>query len=152
MLRVDQDQVSPLQSFVEVASDFQDLVSIATGRTAEFRSVVLHHPELPQLSLAGIPMGDARLALVYNAQWTNHDDYDAEGSKAREPMSAFRMYSTFDDIGADGVGRWPETAARFRTELSRAMATRYARGAGLEDRIMNRVRGAGVVRQAPPRH
>lgn len=137
VLRVDQDQVAPLQSFVEVASDFQDLVSIATGRTAEFRSVVLHHPELPQLSLAGTPMGEARQELIYHAQWTSRVDYDAEGSNARDPMSAFRMYFTFDHIGADGVRRWLDTAARFHTELGRAMATRYARGAYLEDRILN---------------
>jgi hypothetical protein len=137
VLAIDQDQVAPVQTFVEVASDFQDLVSIATGRTAEFRSVVLHHPELPQLSLAGAPMGKARQELIYHAQWTNRVDYDAKGPKSREPMSGLRMYFTLDHIGSDGVGRWLDTAARFRTELGRAMATRYARGAYLEDRIMN---------------
>jgi len=136
ILRIDYDQVAPLQGFVEVASDFQDLVTIATERTAEFRSVVLHHPELPQLSLAGTPLGKARKELKFHAQWTNRVDYDAEGSKSREPLHGFQMFFTLEQIGADGVGRWLDTAAQFRTELGRAMATRYSRGY-LEDRIMN---------------
>jgi hypothetical protein len=47
------------------------------------------------------------------------------------------MNFSFGQIGVEGVGRWLDTAARFRTELGRAMATRYSRGSYLEDRIMN---------------
>lgn len=136
VLRLKQDEVAPLQSFVEVASDLQDLVSIATGRTAEFRRLVLHHPELPARSLAGTPIGKARKDLPYHAQWSNRVDYDIEGDAAAKSLSVFAMYFSFAHLGADGVGRWLDTAARFRTELGRAMATRYGRGY-LEDRIMN---------------
>lgn len=137
VLAIDQEQMAPLQTFVEVASDFQDLVSIATGRTSEFTGVVLHHPDLPKRSLAGTPIGKAREDLNYHAQWSNRVDYVAEGVSAREPLSVFRMNFSFGQIGVEGVGRWLDTAARFRTELGRAMATRYSRGAYLEDRIMN---------------
>jgi hypothetical protein len=37
----------------------------------------------------------------------------------------------------DGVGRWLDVAERYRTELSRVMATRYSATMFLEDRIMN---------------
>lgn len=135
-LRIDREGVAPLQWFVDVASDVQDLVSIATGRTAEFRSVVVQHPDLPQLSVGGTPMGTRRKVLRYHAQWTNRADFDAEGMGSREPMDGKRMYFTLDHLGLDGVGRWLGTAADFRTELGRAMATRYGRGY-LEDGIMN---------------
>jgi hypothetical protein len=135
-LRIDRDEVAPLQSFVEVASDLQDLVSIATGRTAEFRSVVVQHPDVPQLSVGGTQIGKRRKVLTYHSQWTNRADFDAEGKDAREPMDARRMYFNLDHLGLDGVGRWLDTAAGFRTELGRAMSTRYGRGY-LEDHIMN---------------
>ena len=114
-------------------------MSIATGRTAEFHNVTVQHPELPQRSLAGTPIGTARADLTYHAQWSNRVDYkaEAEGTGSDKPMSSAQMYFTFDHLGADGVSRWLDTAARFRTELGRAMATRYGRGTYLEDRIMN---------------
>src|SRR5690606_23298314 len=104
-------------------SNLQDLISIATGRTAEFRRVVLHHPDLPERSLAGNPLGSLRQPLNYHAQWSNRVDHDSEGPKSRALLSPFEMYFTFEHIGAVGVGRWLDTATEFRTELGRAMAT-----------------------------
>lgn len=136
VLRLTQDDLAILPTFIAVASDFQDLVSVATGRTAEFRSLVLHHPELPRRSSAGEPMGNAREDLIYHCQWANRVNYEADGPKALVPMHRSEMYFTFNHVGVEATGRWLDVAADYRTELGRAMATRYSSGY-LEDRIMN---------------
>lgn len=130
-LRLHTSMTEPLDTFLDIASDFQDLVSIAVGYTAQFETVVLHHPELPALSLAGTPFGDVRHDVTYYVRWSNR-------SASREPIKNHDMYFTFDDLGGiDGVGRWLAVAADYRTELGRVMATRYREGMILEDRIMN---------------
>lgn len=100
-LRLHTSMTEPLDTFLDIASDFQDLVSIAVGYTAQFETVVLHHPELPALSLAGTPFGDMRHDVTYYVRWSNR-------SASREPIKDHDMYFTFDDLGGiDGVGRWP---------------------------------------------
>jgi hypothetical protein len=131
VLRVHATAPQPVQTALDVASNFQDLVSIAVGHTAQFDKVVMHHPDLPALSLEGTPLGHARHDVTYHARWSNR-------SAPREPVEPHAMYFTFDDLGGiDGVGRWLNVATEFRTELRRVMATRYREGMTLEDRIMN---------------
>lgn len=121
----------PLTLFMDTASDIQDLVSIAVGQTADFEDVRLQHPSLPKLSMAGNPLGNWREDITYYARWSNR-------SASSDPVKRHDMYFTLDDFGGvDGVGRWLNVAERYRTELSRAMATRYSASMFLEDRIMN---------------
>jgi hypothetical protein len=130
VLRLQTDEPKPLDVTLDVASNFQHLVSIAVGKTAQFEKVVLHHPALPALSLAG-PMGTMRHDINYYVRWSNR-------SAPCEPVKDHDMYFTFDDVGGiESVGRWLGVAADYRTELSRVMATRYREGMLLEDRIMN---------------
>jgi ApeA N-terminal domain 1 len=130
-LRLHKSEIEPLNTFLDIASDFQDLLSIAVGHTAQFEKVVMHHPELPALSHAGTPLGNMRQDITYYAPWSNR-------SAPREPVKKHDMYFTFDDLGGiDGVRRWLTVAADYRTELGRVMATRYREGMVLEDRIMN---------------
>jgi ApeA N-terminal domain 1 len=130
-LRLHKSEIEPLDTFLDIASDFQDLLSIAVGQTAQFEKVVMHHPELPALSFAGTPLGNMRHDITYYAQWSNR-------SAPREPVKDHDMYFTFDDLGGvDGVRRWLAVAADYRSELGRVMATRYREGMVLEDRIMN---------------
>lgn len=136
VLCINQVQSAPLQTLVDVASDFQDLVTIAVERTAEFRGVVLHHPDVPESSLGGHRVRGTTRELNYYTRWANRVDYGAEGATPRNPVTRHEMFFTFEQVGVEGVGRWLDTAARFRTELRRAMTTRYSRGY-LEDRIMN---------------
>lgn len=136
VLCIDYGRLCPLQTLVDVASDFQDLVTIATERTAEFRSVALQHPDLMEYSLDGRPLSGVYKSLTYYSRWANRVDYVAEGVGSRKPKSGYEMCFTFEHLGAEGVGRWLDVAARFRTELRRAMTTRYSRGY-LEDKIMN---------------
>ncbi len=121
----------PLDVPLKVAHDFQHLVSIAVGHTSQFEKVVLHHPDLPALSLAGTPLGAMRHNVTYYVRWSNR-------TAPRDPAKTDDMYFTFDDLGGiDGVGRWLAVAADYRTELNRVMATRYSGAMVLEDRIMN---------------
>lgn len=121
----------PLSTFLDTASDFQDLVSVAVGKTAQFEKVVLQHPEVPALSVGGTPIGDLRHDITYYIRWSNR-------SAPCEPVKRHDMYFTLDDLGGiDGVSRWLAVAADYRTELGRVMATHYREGMFLEDRIMN---------------
>lgn len=125
------DEPRPLAPFMDTASDIQDLVSIAVGKTANFDIVRLQHPSLPKRSLAGSPMGNLRQDITYHAQWSNR-------SAPCDPVKRHDMYFVLDDLGGmDGVARWLDVAERYRTELSRVMATRYSDSMFLEDRIMN---------------
>jgi hypothetical protein len=110
-LRVHYPSVQALDRFVEVVSDVQDLVSIASGVTSDIDHFALEHPDLPLTTLSGKPVGKSR---------------------------AHRMYFKLDDFGGvDGLGRWLTVAQEYRTELGRVMATRYSPDMYLEDRIMN---------------
>jgi len=115
----------------EVASNVQDLVTIALGKPANFDGFRLEHPELPLRSFTGSVLGDYREQIRYYARWSN-------GSEDIEPVSRDKMYFRFEDIGGtQGLERWLQVAADYRSELSRAMATRYNKAMYVEDRIMN---------------
>ncbi|MEI2731178.1 MAG: hypothetical protein V9G08_04075 [Dermatophilaceae bacterium] len=130
-LRLRKSEPEPLDTFVDAASDFQDLVSIAVGRTAQFDKVVLHHPEVPLLSMGGTPIRELRGDITYYIRWSNR-------SAPCDPVKRNDMYFSFDELdGIAGVGRWLAVAADYRTELGRVMATRYREAMFIEDRIMN---------------
>lgn len=121
----------PVSTFIETASDIQDLLSIAAGETADFEKVVIQHPALPALSLAGTPIGEWRDDITYHRRWANR-------SQESDPLSRHDMYFTLDSVGGiDGVGRWLAVSETYRTELGRVMATRYSNTMYLEDRIAN---------------
>lgn len=125
------EEPRPLTDFMDTASDIQDLVSMAVGQTANFDKVCLQHPALPKLSVGGTPIGNWREDITYHAQWSNRTDPCA-------PVKRHDMYFTLEDLGwMGGVGRWLAVAEKYRTELSRVMATRYNASMFLEDRIMN---------------
>lgn len=130
-VRLRTSEPEPLKTFLDKASDFQDLVSVAVGKTAQFEKVVVHYPEVPLLSMAGTPIKNLRHDITYYIRWSNR-------SAPCEPVKRHDMYFTFDDLGGmDGVSRWLAVAADYRTELGRVMATRYREDMFLEDRIMN---------------
>lgn len=130
-VRLQQAAPEPLDTFLDIASDFQDLVSVAVGKTAQYENVVLQHPNVPLLSVGGTPIKNVRHDITYYIRWSNR-------CAPCEPVKSHDMYFTFDDLGGiDGVGRWLAVAADYRTELGRVIATRYREDMVLEDRIMN---------------
>lgn len=131
VLRLTTPDPEPLATFTDTASDFQDLLSIAVGKTADFERVRLQHPDLPLRSLSGQPIRNLRDSVDLHARWTNR-------SAPTEPVPWHDMYFTLDQFGGiEGVARWLTVAATYRTELGRAMATRYSNSMYVEDRVMN---------------
>lgn len=130
-LSVVYEEPHPLALLMETAGAVQDLVTIAVGETANFDEVNLQHPDLPKLSVGGQPILNWRENVTYYARWTNR-------AEPAEPVKPHDMYFTLDDFGGiQAVGRWLEVERKYRTELSRVMATRYSPHMFLEDRIMN---------------
>lgn len=130
-LHITFDTVQQIDAFIGIASDIQDLVSIAVGKTASFERVTVRHPEVPLRSLAGEPIGNVRDEILYRARWSNR-------SSEVEPVRTHGQFFNFDDFdGTDGVRRWMTVAQTYRTELGRVMATRYSAAMYLEDRVMN---------------
>lgn len=123
--------VRSLDVFTDLASDLQDLVSIAVGTIADFDRLTLQHPDVPLRSVGGTPIRDFRDEVVYRAKWSNR-------SENTETVKPHDRYFSFEDFGEmAGVARWLEIAQTYRTELGRVMATRYSSSMHLEDRVMN---------------
>lgn len=120
-----------IEDHANIASDVQDLVSIAAGLTADFGRVTFEHPDVALRSLAGTQIGEHRDEVVYRARWSNR-------SRSIESIKRHDCYFSFDDFdGTEGLQRWLAIVPTFRTELRRVMATRYSSEMYLEDRIMN---------------
>jgi hypothetical protein len=120
---------TPIEDLLDVASDLQDLVSIATTRAAGFQSVSFRHPDV--VRQAG--EGDAQLLpLELFAQWSVGNDED------QKKLTAHDLVFTFGDLGGiDGVRRWLDVAATRRGPLGRVMATRYSPHMFVSDRVLN---------------
>jgi hypothetical protein len=127
--RVDQPGMVSMDDLVDLASDVQDLVSIATDKTAAFESVRFWHPEVYREMREGARMPQViELFVVWNTQ-------------AERPVRRLHQHNllfTFEHLGGiDGVRRWMDAAARHRSGLGRVMATRYAKEMFVSDRLLN---------------
>lgn len=122
------DQVLSLVDVIDVASDLQDLVSIATCRTAAFEEIGLFHPDLSY----EVPNGKRYPRPVHLiAEWIAQPD-----PKKRIADEIF----TFREMGGiEGVGRWLEVAKKYRAPLGQAMATKYTRHMFVQNRFLNYV-------------
>lgn len=117
----------PMSFFTDRVSDMQDLITIATGKVANIESFSFTHNDVPLRTVGGTPAGQMKEELRYYTQWTSRDDHT-------ERVSPFAMLFTFDDLGGiDGVQRWMQFAAQYRSEVSRVMATRYNDQLFMED-------------------
>ena len=116
---------------MEQVSDLQDLISIATGRFAEFDKVTFSHPQNKEESADDT----SEVPFVFHAEWTVRD-------KSKKPgiLHRAQMHFTFDDMGGEaGVKGWLECASRHRSTLDRVMASRYRDGLFASDRLFHRV-------------
>ena len=106
LLRLAYPEPQPLSLFLNTARDFQDLLSIAVGEPADVERVIIHHPDVPLLSMAGTRIGNARVDVEYRARWTPRSD-------PCPPVQRHKMYFTLNDLGGmEGVERWLGVARR----------------------------------------
>ncbi|MCX5407225.1 hypothetical protein OHA37_25575 [Streptomyces sp. NBC_00335] len=115
---------------IEHVSDLQDLVSIATGRVAEYDQLSFCHPDV------AVDSGDQnhRIPITLFAEWIARDTSKKPGIR-----HAAEMFFTFDELGGiDGVSNWMESMVRHRDTLGRVMASRYRAGLFVEDRLFHR--------------
>lgn len=127
--RVEVQVPTELGELLEHLSDFQDLVSIGTGRTAAFRSVALEHPD------ARVQVGETE----YHERIALHAPWRATGPVPDVGMHPSVGFFTLEELGGlEGTARWLTAAAQHRTALGRVMGTVYDRRMRATDRLMNR--------------
>ncbi|GAA1419002.1 ApeA N-terminal domain 1-containing protein [Catellatospora coxensis] len=133
--------VRPTRTLTEVASDLQDLVSIATGRTVAFDTLGFRHPDVyreipadrPNL-LRTYPDGKEYRDIRLWARWT------ARREPSKKPLRASDLYFTLADLGdLEGVARWLGVARRHGSSLARVMSTRYGGADYLHNTYLSRV-------------
>jgi hypothetical protein len=118
------DSNVPVLDLLDTASDIQDLVSLATDGSAQFRFVEASHPDLVGPHSRGI-------FTVWSA-WT------ALRKEAMKP-EWYDLFFTLDDIGGmSGLAEWMRVAEKYRSSLGRAMATKYAERMYVSDKLLNR--------------
>lgn len=125
------DQLASLDSALDLASDFQDLLTIATDRIAEYGKVRILHPDL----VIKQPDGETRrdYARLYNRWLVKADRSDRR-------ITDHDMFFTFDELGAaTGVGQWMTMASKYRSQLGRVMNTRYSSDMLLQDVMLARM-------------
>lgn len=130
--RISCSEVRALDDLIDIASDLQDLVSIAINRTADIDALGFWHP-----SVYWQPTPEAKKSpkpVEYFVPWNARDT----GPTPRG-LQAHEMFFTYPDFGGiDGIGRWLRSAWRHRGGLGRVMASRYARQMLVSDRLLNR--------------
>lgn len=127
--RVDQPRGVGMDDLLDLASDVQDLVSIATGRIAAFERVRFWHPEVLRETPDGKRMPEAVDVFV---------EWNARAEKSTRRLHEHDLLFTFEHLGGiDGVRRWMDAADRHRSGLGRVMGSRYAKGMFVSDRLLN---------------
>jgi hypothetical protein len=127
--RVDAPGKVPFNDLIDVASDIQDLVSIAINRTSAFDYMRFWHPDVFRQHGEGERMPEAIDLFV---RW------NAEPEDEPAPVHPYDLLFSFAQLGGiAGVGRWLDAARQHRSALGRVMATRYAKDMFVSDRVLN---------------
>lgn len=129
---VDFGGVVPLANAIDIASDIQDLVTIATDRVAPFEAVHYRHPDFA----VAVSEEDQviRPARLWN-QWIAQP-----GKPWKQRPSDDDMVFTYGQLGEmDGIKRWMATAEKYRSQLGRVMNTVYNKLMFVQDVHLGRV-------------
>ncbi len=132
-LRLDLPEVTPLNDAIDIASDFQDLVSIATGRNAAFEHVWGFHPDLVRELDPEDESKVTPFPFEVFARWNIQD-------RAAKPdqIEPHELFFTFDDLGGmEGIEKWMRAAKKYRSTLGRTMGIRARDGMFMSDRLLN---------------
>jgi hypothetical protein len=123
------DQRQPMEDLLDLASDLQDLVSIAIARPARFRSVRFWHPDLYHEGPDGQRYQEA---VDFYARW------NVRARATGKPVERQQLLFTFDQFdGIEGIKRWMDTVAPHRSGLGRVAGTIYSDGTFVADRLLN---------------
>ncbi len=126
---VDLADTAPIEEVLDYANRLQAIVSIGTCRTATFKEVRAVHPDLLQELSNGSTI---RRSFEVIANWTAQD-----ATAGRRPME-HNMWFTFTSLGGiDAIGRWVDTAERYRTPVRRVMATAHTPTMYQSDKLLN---------------
>jgi len=132
-LRLDFPTLTPVDDAVDVASDFQDLVSIATGRNAEYQQIYGYHPDLKRTLDPDDDTKDRPFPFELFATWNIRDRADKP-----DEIQNHELFFRFDDLGGmDGITKWMRAAKQYRSTLGRTMAIRAREGMFMSDRLLN---------------
>lgn len=119
----------PMEDLLDWASDLQDLVSIASCKTAGFDFVRFWHPDVYRQLDEGRTFPEA---IDMFARWS------AKSEKPTRRLYEHDLLFTIQNLGGiEGVRRWMDVAERNRGALGRVMGSRYARGMFVSDRLLN---------------
>ena len=120
------------REIIRKVSDIQDLVSIASHRSAEFTSIELLHPDSKIRTMDGTTH-DHRKPVKY---WFNAAIRDRTGPGP--DIEVNDLFFSLKDIGGiDKIGDWLRVAEINRTALARVMSVIYGADSYLQDKLIN---------------
>lgn len=129
MLHVAFDELKALDDLLVIASHFQDLVSVATGRRAAFTSISLRHPDLIRQIGDGPPLV---MPVEMYAKWV------VRPKPGLKPLGSHDVIFDLDDFGGvEALTRWLAVADRYATSLARVMVARYSDSTYASDSLLN---------------
>ncbi len=127
--RIDFPDELSMDSLVDLASDLQDLVSVATNRPAAFEFMDFWHPDVARERPDGTRRG---MPIHLYARW------NVQSPAKRRQLHPDDLLFSFDGFdGMAGVGRWIDAADKHRKSLGRVMASWYAETTFVSDRLLN---------------
>lgn len=127
--RIDVPALTPMDNLLDLASDIQDLVSVATNETSAFEFMHFWHPDIFHEGDAG-KQHPQPVELFVN--------WSVRTSKETRRLHEHDLLFTFQQFGGiEGIQRWMEVAGTHRGALGRVMATRYAEAMFVSDRLLN---------------
>ena len=125
------NELTALDDLVDKVSDLQDLVSIATRRSAELEQVTFFHPGATWPADDDDAGTQMPLQLHHRIQVVDH------APDEQEPHPFNFLFSVEEIGGLDGIARWMAVAEVNRDTLGRTMAVSYSKGMFVSDRFLN---------------
>ena len=130
-IRLDLEVRQPYRETIAALGDFQDLISIAANRPAEYEKMLLVSNDVPMAMLNG-PHKTAKEQIEVYADWTARD-------KKKELWQSEYVFQYDDLDGVAGLAAWADYSQQYRLITRRVIATRNVTGMYVSDRFNNRI-------------
>jgi ApeA N-terminal domain 1 len=132
-IRLDFNDRPPYREAIAAIGDVQDLLSMATDQTAEYKKLILISNDVPMQMLSG-PHPTWKEEIEVYAGWRARSDKDQ-----RELWPHEYVFQLADIGGGTTLAAWMDYSEQFRLITRRVMATRYATSMLVSDRFSNRI-------------